>query len=91
MSDDATTPEPESPAAPAALTPQRLRADVEHVLGEPAGAVADGEDLLDRGMDSIRLMSLVETWRESGVHTDFMALAENPTISAWTRSLTGEG
>ncbi|WP_067974684.1 phosphopantetheine-binding protein [Nocardiopsis trehalosi] len=78
-------PEPATPAGP--LTPERLRADVEHVLGEPAGAIADDEDLLDRGMDSIRLMSLVETWRAAGVETDFITLAEDASVAAWTRLL----
>ncbi|MDA8371031.1 MAG: phosphopantetheine-binding protein [Nocardiopsaceae bacterium] len=81
-----TTPGP-GPEKAAALTPERLRADVERVLGEPAGAIADDEDLLDRGMDSIRLMSLVETWRGSGVRTDFITLAEEPNLAAWRRLL----
>ncbi|MFD0774152.1 phosphopantetheine-binding protein [Streptomonospora algeriensis] len=71
----------------AALTAQRIRADVEQVLGEPAGSLGDHDNLLDRGMDSIRLMSLVESWRTTGVETDFITLAEEPTVAAWTRLL----
>ncbi|QBI54651.1 phosphopantetheine-binding protein [Streptomonospora litoralis] len=69
------------------LTARRIRADVEQVLGEPAGALGEHDDLLDRGMDSIRLMSLVESWRKAGVETDFITLAEEPSVAAWTRLL----
>src|SRR5690606_3658938 len=72
-----------------ALTPERIRADVERILGEQPGTVPGGENLLDLGMDSIRLMSLVESWRTAGAQTDFIELAEEPSIDAWTRLLTG--
>ncbi|GAA4910392.1 phosphopantetheine-binding protein [Streptomonospora salina] len=81
----------ENPAADAStdtgLTARRLRADVEQVLGEPADTLGEHDNLLDRGMDSIRLMSLVESWRSAGVETDFITLAEEPTVAAWTRML----
>ncbi|PSK98147.1 aryl carrier-like protein [Murinocardiopsis flavida] len=70
------------------LTAERLHADVAEVLGEDPATIDPDEDLLDRGMDSIRLMSLVETWRRSGAETDFVALGDEPTIAAWTRLLT---
>lgn len=41
-----------------------------------------------RGLDSIRLMSLVETWRKAGIDADFTDLAEEPTIAAWLALLT---
>ncbi|MBV2363774.1 phosphopantetheine-binding protein [Streptomonospora nanhaiensis] len=72
------------------LTAERLRADVERVLGEPAGSVGEDDNLLDLGMDSIRLMSLVETWRKAGVETDFMTLAEEPSVRAWSRLLLND-
>lgn len=78
----------ETPPEEAPLSPERILADVAEVLGEPAEAIADHDDLLDRGMDSIRLMSLVETWRKHGAETDFIALAEEPTVAAWRRLLT---
>ena len=46
------------------------------------------ENLLDRGLDSIRLMSLLETWRKDGISADFADLAEEPTIAAWLVLLT---
>ena len=66
---------------------ERLRADVAEALGEPAEQIADSDDLLDRGLDSIRLMSLVERWRDEGAEVGFIDLAETPTLDAWSRLL----
>lgn len=68
---------------------ERLRTDVAKALGEPAADIADGDDLLDRGLDSIRLMSLVEQWRAEGAEVDFVDLADTPTIEAWARLMVG--
>jgi aryl carrier-like protein len=68
---------------------ERLRADVADALGEPAGDIGDADDLLDRGLDSIRLMSLVERWRAEGAEVGFIDLAETPTLEAWSRLLPG--
>ncbi|GAA3748657.1 bifunctional isochorismate lyase/aryl carrier protein [Spinactinospora alkalitolerans] len=73
--------------ADAGLTAARLHADAARVLGERPEDIDTEENLLDRGMDSIRLMSLVETWRKAGAETDFITLAEEPTVAAWTRLL----
>ncbi|GLU48921.1 phosphopantetheine-binding protein [Nocardiopsis ansamitocini] len=70
------------------LTARQVRADVERVLGPDSAGLAGDEDLLDHGMDSIRLMSLVETWRAAGVETDFITLAEEPTLDAWSALLS---
>ena len=70
-----------------ALDRDRLRVDVAEALGEPPEQISDTDDLLDRGLDSIRLMSLVERWRETGVEVGFIDLAEEPTLEAWSRLL----
>jgi bifunctional isochorismate lyase / aryl carrier protein len=41
------------------------------------------DNLLDFGLDSIRLMSLIEHWRHEGVEVDFADLAERPTLNHW--------
>ncbi|NSC20207.1 isochorismatase [Streptomyces albus subsp. chlorinus] len=66
------------------LTPQQIREDVAASLGEdPADIPLDG-DLADLGLDSVRLMALLERWRrEHGVRADFADLAETPAIEAW--------
>ena len=46
----------------------RIRTDVAAALGEEPQDVGDDDDLFDLGLDSIRLMSLVEQWRgETGL------------------------
>jgi aryl carrier-like protein len=60
------------------------------VLGEPAGEIGDHDNLLERGVDSIRLMSLVERWRELGYETSFVDLAQTPTVAAWSELLGRE-
>ncbi|RJL31016.1 isochorismatase [Bailinhaonella thermotolerans] len=45
------------------------------------------ENLVDWGLDSIRLMTLVERWREEGVEVAFEDLAENPTLTGWAELL----
>lgn len=62
---------------------ERMRTDVARALDEPPEAIGDGDDLLDRGLDSIRLMSLVEEWRADGTEVSFIDLAETPTLEAW--------
>lgn len=74
---------PETPS----LDLERLRTDVADALGEPPDQIGDADDLLDRGLDSIRLMSLVERWRGEGAEVGFIDLAETPTLEAWSRLL----
>ncbi|WP_234436963.1 phosphopantetheine-binding protein [Streptomyces maremycinicus] len=46
------------------------------------------ENLLDLGMDSVRIMTLLERWRrEHAVTADFADLAERPAVEAWAALL----
>ncbi|MDQ0418062.1 bifunctional isochorismate lyase/aryl carrier protein [Croceifilum oryzae] len=65
------------------MTFETLCKQVAHLLDEPEATISETENLLDRGLDSIRMMSLVESWRQDGVEVDFITLAENPTLSHW--------
>lgn len=68
----------------AQLTLERIRADVADVLGEDPADIEDEDNLVDVGLDSVRLMSLVERWRaEYGVEVSFVELAEKPGITVW--------
>ena len=89
-------PQPGRPAASQQRTSSRvpgsleeLRAAVAAMLDEPADAVALDDDLvLDWGLDSIRVMDLVERLRAAGVEVTILELAERPTIRAWDALLT---
>ncbi|WP_033339948.1 phosphopantetheine-binding protein [Catenuloplanes japonicus] len=66
-----------------ALGRDRIRADVAEALGESPDGLTDDENLLDRGLDSIRIMTLVEKWRQDGHEAGYLDLAENPTVAGW--------
>lgn len=70
------------------LTLQELRQQVAELFDESAAAIDDNEDLIDRGLDSIRMMSLVEKWRRIRADVTFMKLVQEPTISAWWNVLS---
>ena len=74
----------------APLSLDRLRGDVAEVLAEDPGSFADDDNLLDRGLDSIRLMSLATRWREAGYEAGYLELAQEPTIKAWWLLLAPE-
>ena len=66
---------------------RRLRRDVAAQIEIAAGTIEDDDDLLLLGLDSVRLMALVEDWRGRGLAADFAGLAEQPTIAAWALRL----
>ncbi|WP_157660797.1 isochorismatase family protein [Burkholderia ubonensis] len=72
-------------SAPATLA--QITAQVAHSLGVPVAGLRAGDNLLDCGLDSVRLMMLVETWRAAGHDVTFVQLAEQPTLDAWTHLL----
>ncbi|HTN90925.1 MAG TPA: isochorismatase family protein [Sorangium sp.] len=62
---------------------ERLRGDVAEILDQPASAISDRDHVLDLGLDSIRLMTLVERWRGAGIEITFVELAELRTLAQW--------
>ncbi|MGV9863341.1 phosphopantetheine-binding protein [Rhodococcus koreensis] len=64
-------------------TRDRIRADVADVLDVPVTEIDDDANLLDEGMDSVRVMALVERWRADGVQVDLVDLVGEPTLDAW--------
>jgi len=70
----------------ATLTPFNLESmtrDVAASLMMPASDIHASDNLLDLGMDSIRLMTLLEKWRAQGAKVDFVELAEAATLGDW--------
>lgn len=71
-----------------ALTLEQIRKDVADCLGEEAADIPVDENLVDYGLDSIRIMSLLEQWRSQySIDAVFVDLAEQPAIEAWVRLL----
>ncbi|MEC5342639.1 isochorismatase [Brenneria populi] len=66
----------------------RLRAELLPLLDDDCGEVGDDENLLDYGLDSVRIMSLAARWRKQGHDVDFVALVKTPTVNHWLGLLT---
>ncbi|MYR46486.1 phosphopantetheine-binding protein [Streptomyces sp. SID5910] len=67
-----------------ALTIEQIRTDVADCLGEDPADIPVDENLIDYGLDSVRIMALLERWRrDHAVSADFADLAEQPAIEAW--------
>jgi bifunctional isochorismate lyase/aryl carrier protein len=75
---------------PVAFTHDRVRHDIARVLQTDPAELADTDNLIDHGLDSIRLMALVQAWQSSGAAVAFEQLAEYPEINHWVRLLRGE-
>lgn len=74
---------------PRPLTMQEVRAEVAGLLQEQPSSIADHDDLIMIwGLDSIRMMSLMERWRRSGAEVSFAELAERPTLADWWRLIS---
>lgn len=66
------------------LTLELIRHDVADALGENPADIPLDENLLDHGLDSVRIMSLLgRRRRDHGVVADFADLAEQPAIDVW--------
>lgn len=76
-----------SNALTGALTRERIRNDIAEVLEIPVADVDDTANLLDEGLDSVRVMTLLERWRESGAQVDLVDLVSDPTVDAWAEIL----
>ncbi|RLU89137.1 isochorismatase [Streptomyces griseocarneus] len=70
------------------LTLEQIHRDVADCLGEDPADIPVDENLVDYGLDSVRVMTLLERWRrDHAVTADFADLAERPAIEAWASLL----
>lgn len=65
------------------MTLDEVCSDVAEQLYLTPAEVSDSEDLFADGLDSVRLLGLVERWRDRGAEITFADLAERPTLAAW--------
>ncbi|MDX5517446.1 MULTISPECIES: phosphopantetheine-binding protein [Stenotrophomonas] len=66
-----------------ALTLERMRADVAEMLGEAPEDIGNDENLMDLGLDSMRVLGLVLAWGNTGIALEFGHLAEHATLGGW--------
>ncbi len=67
----------------APLTLERMRTDVARMIEATPDEVGDHDDLMDLGLDSMRLLGLVMRWGETGIPLEFSDLAEHATLHGW--------
>ncbi|WP_209447225.1 phosphopantetheine-binding protein [Amycolatopsis alba] len=73
------------------ISHEQMTADIAEAMGVGVDEIRADVNLRDAGLDSIRLMSLVEKWRAEGIEgADFVTLATEPTVGAWATAITGE-
>lgn len=70
------------------LTREEVRQAVAALLHVPPSELKDKDNLFDWGLDSIRLLTLLEDWRTRGANISFAQLAETPTLESWYPHLT---
>lgn len=69
------------------LTAVTVRADVAALLHLRPEEIVDTDDLFEYGLDSVRLLTLLERWREAGAEVSFVDLAEDATLAHWSKVL----
>lgn len=67
-----------------------IRVAVAAQLGCPATDIADEANLIQLGLNSIRMMALAGGWRKRGADVTFAQLADAPTVESW-HALLGAG
>jgi mycobactin phenyloxazoline synthetase len=65
------------------ISRNEIRATVADHIGCWAAAVGDHDNLINLGLNSIRVMALAENWRKRGSDITFAQLADTPTVDAW--------
>lgn len=71
------------------LTREAIIGDIAEIVGVDRSEIDDETNVLDVGLDSVRLMSLIERWRANGsTQADLVRLAADPVVGAWVRELT---
>ena len=67
------------------FTLERMRADVARVIGEAAEEIGLDDNLMDWGLDSMRLLHLVIHWQQGGLALDVSELAQHMSLNDWWR------
>ncbi|UYP19564.1 phosphopantetheine-binding protein [Rhodococcus sp. Z13] len=72
------------------LTRETILADIARILAVEPDELDPAASLVDQGLDSVRLMALVEQWRSAGVDVDFVDLASSADLEQWVALLQAQ-
>lgn len=70
-----------------AITLEQMRADVAAIIHEDPEEIGFEDNLMDLGLDSMRLLNLILKWQEAGVDLDFGEYAERFTLAGWWEAI----
>ena len=65
------------------FTLERMRADVARVLREDPEAIGLDDNLMDWGLDSMRLLNLILAWNEAGLQLDLTEIGAETSLNGW--------
>nr|WP_232021878.1 non-ribosomal peptide synthetase [Mycobacterium basiliense] len=65
------------------ISKDEIRTLIAAQLDCPAPEVGDRDDLIQLGLNSIRMMALAGRWRRCGADITFAQLASSPTVDSW--------
>lgn len=74
-----------------ALSREALQARLLELLDEVDEPFDADANLLDYGLDSIQVMTLLSEWRERGLELTFTDLARTPTLNGWWALIQAQG
>lgn len=70
-----------------AITLERMRADIAEMIHEDPQEIGPEDNLMDLGVDSMRLLNLILKWQEDGLDLDFAELANRFTLAGWWEAI----
>ncbi|MFV0679327.1 phosphopantetheine-binding protein [Ottowia sp.] len=67
------------------VTLERMHTDVARMLREAPEAIGLDDNLMDWGLDSMRLLDLFMAWNADGLNVDVMEVVEETSLNGWWR------
>ena len=71
------------------LTLERMRQDIADFLHESPDQILDDDNLMELGLDSMRIMKLASRWRAAGASMAFSDMATQATLAHWWSLVSG--
>ena len=70
------------------MTEDQIRNDIAEAIGADPAELKGDQSLIDQGLDSLRMINVIEQWRADGHEVDFFTLSSTPTLDGWIKELT---